>query len=42
MRAKNTSKRLKALFVSRRAAILPGTPNALFARVIAAHGFEAV
>jgi 2-methylisocitrate lyase-like PEP mutase family enzyme len=42
MRAKNTSKRLKALLVSRRAAILPGTPNALFARVIAAHGFEAV
>jgi 2-methylisocitrate lyase-like PEP mutase family enzyme len=42
MRAKNTSKRLKALLVSRRAAILPGTPNALLARVIAAHGFEAV
>src|SRR4026209_1090321 len=42
MRAKNPSKRLKALLVSRRAAILPGTPNALFARVIAAHGFEAV
>jgi len=34
--------RLKALLASRRAAILPGTPNALFARVIAAHGFEAV
>ena len=42
MRAKNTSTRLKALLVSRRAAILPGTPNALFARAIAAHGFEAV
>ena len=42
MRAKNTSKRLKALLVSRRAAILPGTPNALLARVIAAHGFEGV
>ena len=34
--------RLKRLFAARRAAILPGTPNALFARVIAAHGFEAV
>src|SRR5687768_14915669 len=42
MRAKNTSTRLKDLLVSRRAAILPGTPNALFARVIATHGFEAV
>jgi len=42
MRAKNTSKRLKALLVSRRAAILPGTPNALLARIIAAHGFEGV
>ena len=36
------SARLKALIASRSAAILPGTPNALFARVIAAHGFEAV
>jgi 2-methylisocitrate lyase-like PEP mutase family enzyme len=36
------SARLKALLAARRAAILPGTPNALFARVIAAHGFEAV
>jgi 2-methylisocitrate lyase-like PEP mutase family enzyme len=34
--------RLKRLFAARRAAILPGTPNALFARVIAANGFEAV
>src|SRR5437763_493983 len=34
--------RLKRLFAARRAAILPGTPNALFARVIAARGFEAV
>jgi 2-methylisocitrate lyase-like PEP mutase family enzyme len=34
--------RLKALLASRTAAILPGTPNALFARVIAAHGFPAV
>jgi 2-methylisocitrate lyase-like PEP mutase family enzyme len=33
---------LKALLAVRRAAILPGTPNALFARVIAAHGFPAV
>src|SRR5436190_17446139 len=36
------SARLKALLAARRAAILPGAPNALFARVIAAHGFEAV
>src|SRR4029077_13089034 len=36
------SARLKALLASRRAAILPGAPNALFARVIAAQGFEAV
>jgi 2-methylisocitrate lyase-like PEP mutase family enzyme len=34
--------RLKAILASRSAAILPGTPNALFARVIAAHGFPAV
>jgi 2-methylisocitrate lyase-like PEP mutase family enzyme len=34
--------RLKTLLASRSAAILPGTPNALFARVIAAHGFPAV
>lgn len=40
--ASKTSARLKALLASRCAAILPGTPNALFARVIAAHGFEAV
>jgi 2-methylisocitrate lyase-like PEP mutase family enzyme len=36
------STRLKALLAARAGAILPGTPNALFARVIAAHGFEAV
>src|SRR3954469_10654230 len=40
--ATRPSARLKALLASRSAAILPGTPNALFARVIAAHGFEAV
>jgi 2-methylisocitrate lyase-like PEP mutase family enzyme len=40
--ATRTPARLKALLASRSAAILPGTPNALFARVIAAHGFEAV
>jgi len=40
--ALKTSGRLKALLASRCAAILPGTPNALFARVVAAHGFEAV
>src|ERR1041385_724928 len=36
------SARLKALLASRRAAILPGAPNALFARLIATQGFEAV
>src|SRR3954452_9104904 len=40
--ATRPSARLKALLASRSAAILPGTPNALFARVIAARGFEAV
>jgi 2-methylisocitrate lyase-like PEP mutase family enzyme len=39
--AKRTA-RLKALLAARSAAILPGTPNALFARLIAAQGFEAV
>lgn len=34
--------RLKSLFGRRQAAILPGTPNALFARVIEDLGFEAV
>lgn len=34
--------RLKALLAGKRAAILPGTPNALFARVIEDLGFEAV
>jgi 2-methylisocitrate lyase-like PEP mutase family enzyme len=34
--------RLKALLASKRAAILPETPNALFARVIEELGFEAV
>src|SRR5882672_4308924 len=40
--AAKTSTGLKRLLVSRSAAILPGAPNALFARVIAAHGFDAV
>src|SRR5438552_936002 len=40
--ATRASRRLKSLLASRRAAILPGTPNALFARVIAAHGFKGV
>src|SRR5437763_12285671 len=40
--AAKTSTGLKRLLASRSAAILPGAPNALFARVIAAHGFEAV
>ena len=34
--------RLKALLASKRAAILPGTPSALFARVIEELGFDAV
>src|SRR5256885_9667516 len=42
MHTRKTTTQLKALLASRRAAILPGTPNALFARVIAEHGFEAV
>src|SRR5512132_543487 len=42
MDTQRTAARLKARLASRRAAILPGTPNALFARVIAAHGFEAI
>ena len=37
-----SSTRLKTILASRLAAILPGTPNALFARVIAQHGFQAV
>ena len=37
-----SSTSLKTLLASRSAAILPGTPNALFARVIAAHGFPAI
>ena len=37
-----SSTRLKTILASRSAAILPGTPNALFARVIAQHGFPAV
>jgi 2-methylisocitrate lyase-like PEP mutase family enzyme len=35
------STKLKTLLASRSAAILPGTANALFGRVIAAHGFPA-
>jgi 2-methylisocitrate lyase-like PEP mutase family enzyme len=37
-----SSTSLQTLLASRSAAILPGTPNALFARVIAAHGFPAI
>ena len=37
-----SSTRLKTILAARSAAILPGTPNALFARVIAQHGFPAV
>jgi 2-methylisocitrate lyase-like PEP mutase family enzyme len=36
------STRLKTILAARSAAILPGTPNALFARLIAQHGFEAI
>jgi 2-methylisocitrate lyase-like PEP mutase family enzyme len=36
------STQLKAILASRSAAILPGTPNALFARVIAQRGFPAI
>ena len=36
------STRLKTILAARSAAILPGTPNALFGRVIAQHGFPAV
>lgn len=42
IRLERSSTRLKALLARKRAAILPGTPNALFARVIADLGFEAV
>ncbi len=34
--------RLKSLLRRKRAALMPGTPNALFARVIEDLGFEAV
>jgi len=40
--APKSSACLKALLASRSAAILPGASNALFARVIATHAFEAV
>ena len=36
------STQLKTILASRSAAILPGTPNALFARVIAQRGFPAI
>jgi len=36
------STRLKTILAARSAAILPGTPNALFARLIGQHGFEAI
>jgi 2-methylisocitrate lyase-like PEP mutase family enzyme len=42
IRLERSTTRLKALLARKRAAILPGTPNALFARVIADLGFEAV
>jgi 2-methylisocitrate lyase-like PEP mutase family enzyme len=40
--ARNPTTRLKALLARKRAVIVPGTPNALFARVIEDVGFEAV
>jgi 2-methylisocitrate lyase-like PEP mutase family enzyme len=42
VRLERPTTRLKALLASKRAAILPGTSNALFARVIEDLGFEAV
>jgi 2-methylisocitrate lyase-like PEP mutase family enzyme len=42
LRLERPTTRLKALFARRNAAILPGTPNALFARVIEDLGFEGV
>jgi 2-methylisocitrate lyase-like PEP mutase family enzyme len=41
-RTERPTTRLKALLARKQAAILPGTPNALFARVIEDLGFEAV
>ena len=42
VKVKRHTSRLKALLARKDAAILPGTPNALFARVIENLGFEAV
>jgi 2-methylisocitrate lyase-like PEP mutase family enzyme len=42
MRLERSTTRLKTLLARKRGAILPGTPNALFARVIEDLGFEAV
>src|SRR3954453_20195785 len=42
IKTSRTTSRLKALLGARRAVILPGTPNALFARVIEDLGFEGV
>jgi 2-methylisocitrate lyase-like PEP mutase family enzyme len=42
VRLERPATRLKALLARKRAAILPGTPNALFARVIEDVGFEGV
>lgn len=42
LKVQRHTSRLKALLARKRAAILPGTPNALFARVIEDLGFEAV
>lgn len=42
VRIDRPTSRLKALFARKQGAILPGTPNALFARVIEDLGFEAV
>ena len=42
IRLERSTTRLKALLGRRQAAIFPGTPNALFARVIEDLGFEAV
>jgi 2-methylisocitrate lyase-like PEP mutase family enzyme len=42
LRLERSTTRLKSLLSAKRAAILPGTPNALFARVIEDLGYEAV
>ena len=42
LKTESHTSRLKALLARKQAAILPGTPNALFARVIEDLGYEGV